>query len=321
MADVLVTDATFADLDVERSILEPLGCVLRSPQCRRADQLAKEVQNADYILTQFAPVNAQVIDAMDRAKVIVRYGIGVDNVDLDAASRRGIPVCNVPDYCIDEVADHTLAFLLAATRQIVPNCVGIRAGNWRLAVPIEQMRTLRDMVVGVVGFGRIGRAVAARLLPFKCRVLVFDPVVAPGEIASLGLHAADMEQIFAESDAITLHCPSTPSTRKMIDANALGRMKRGVILLNLSRGDLIDTPALIVALERGLVAIAALDVCDPEPIPAGSPLLEMPNAILSAHVASASAKAVRQLRETAATLVAKRIRGEPLPSVVNGVAT
>ena len=114
------------------------------------------------MLTQFAPIKAEVIQAMQRARVIVRYGIGVDNVDLDAARAQGIPVCNVPDYCIDEVADHTLAFILATTRQVVPNCLDIREGNWGLATPLDRMRTLRDLTVGLVGFGRIGREVAAR---------------------------------------------------------------------------------------------------------------------------------------------------------------
>jgi D-3-phosphoglycerate dehydrogenase len=321
MPDVLVTDFTFDRLDLEEAILAPLGGVLRPRQCRTEEALLLEVHDAEYVLTQFAPLTERVIGAMERARLIVRYGIGVDNVDLEAAHRRGVPVCNVPDYCIDEVADHTLAFLLAATRQVVPNCLGVQSGSWRLAVPLDQMRTLRTMTVGVVGFGRIGRAVVARLVPFGPRVLVLDPAVAPAEIESAGAGPADLGRILAEGDAITLHCPSTPATRRMIDAAALGRMRPGVILLNLSRGELVDTAALVEALRSGHVAAAALDVCIPEPIPPGHPLLGMPNVTLSAHVASASPRAVRHLRETAAQIVARRIRGESLPNVVNGVST
>jgi D-3-phosphoglycerate dehydrogenase len=271
-------------------------------------------------MTQFAPVNAMVIGAMTRARVIVRYGIGVDNVDLDAARARGIPVCNVPDYCIDEVADHTLAFILGATRQVVPHCLNVRAGEWRLAVKLEQMKTLRDLTVGVAGCGRIGHAVVHRLVPFGCRLLVFDPAVEAADIEAMGAHAVrSLADLLAGSDVVTLHCPSTAQTRRMINAYALALLRPGAILVNLSRGDLVDTDALVASLQSGRLAGAALDVCASEPIPAGHPLLSMANVILSPHIASASPRAVRALRESAARNVARAMRGESLENVVNGV--
>src|SRR5436190_872674 len=175
MSKVLITDSSFADLRVEEGILAPLGCLLDSRQCKSPDLLVPAARDADFVLTQFAPVNRDVIAAMDRAKLIVRYGVGVDNVDLDAARERGIPVCNVPDYCVDEVADQTLGFILAATRQIVPNCLRVREGKWGLAVTVPEMKALREMTVGVLGLGRIGREVVHRLLPFRCQVRVSDP--------------------------------------------------------------------------------------------------------------------------------------------------
>jgi D-3-phosphoglycerate dehydrogenase len=319
MPRVLVTDHTFDPLDIEERILGPLGVVIDGQQCKSVEQLLPLVADADAVLTQFSPVNAAVIAAMKKARVIVRYGIGVDNVDLQAAQERGIPVCNVPDYCIDEVADHTLAFILATTRQVVPNCLRVRAGQWGLAVPLAEMRTLRDLTVGVVGFGRIGRAVVRRLLPFGGTIRVFDPNVAPQEIQQAGATAASLDELLPQSDIVTLHCPSTAQTRRMLGAERLAKMKRGSILVNLGRGDLVDTQALVAALRSGHLAAAALDVCDPEPIPPSHPLLEMPNVIVAAHIASASVRAVRSLRETAAGLVARRLRGEPLPSIVNGV--
>ncbi|HTU90419.1 MAG TPA: C-terminal binding protein [Gemmataceae bacterium] len=322
MPKVLVTDHTFDPLDIEQRILEPLGAVLDAHQCKTAEQLLPVVADADAVLTQFSPVNAQVIAAMKNVRVIVRYGIGVDNVDLEAAKERGIPVCNVPSYCIDEVADHTLAFILAVTRQVVPNCLGVRGGQWGLAVPLTEMKTLRDLTVGVVGFGRIGREVVRRLRSFGGLILVFDPAVGTKEIESAGASAAaSLDELLPQSDIITLHCPSTAQTRRMLDATRLGHMKRGSILVNLARGDLVDTNALVAALQTGLLAAAALDVCDPEPIPPGHPLLQMPNVLVAAHVASASARAARTLRETAAGMVVKRLRGEALPNVVNGVPT
>jgi D-3-phosphoglycerate dehydrogenase len=272
------------------------------------------------VITQFAPIKADVIAAMQKAKVIVRYGIGVDNVDLDAARQRGIPVCNVPDYCIDEVADHTLAFILGATRQVVANTNHVRAGNWGIPFGLDQMKTLRDQTVGIVGFGRIGREVVARLAPFKCRRLVFDPVVPADAIRAAGCEPADLATIIAESDILTLHCPSTAQTRRLVNKSSIAQMKRGSILINLARGDLVETDALVEALQSGQLGAAAIDVCDPEPIPAGHPLRQLPNVIVASHIASASVKAVRTLRETAAGLAAKALRGEKLPNVVNGVS-
>lgn len=318
---VVVTDYTFPSLEIESGVLVPLGCQVRGAQCKTSAEAAAVVADADCVVTQFAPIDADVIAAMRQARVIVRYGIGVDNVDLAAARERGIPVCNVPDFCIDEVADHTLAFILAATRQVVANCQAVRQGEWRLAVPIEQMRTLRDLTVGVVGFGRIGRAVVERLVPFRCRMLVYDPAVGEGEIAAAGAAARPLDSLLTESDVITLHCPATAATRRMIDAAAIARMKPGVILVNLARGALIDSAALIEGLRRGHVSAAALDVFDPEPVPADHPLLAMPNVVLAAHIASASPKAVRRLRETVANTVACCVRGDPLPNIVNGVAS
>lgn len=317
---VAVTDYSFDNLDLESGILEPLGCRLDAYKERRPpEELARLVAQADAILTQFAAVNAQVIAAMERAKVIVRYGIGVDNVNLAAAQAKGIPVCNVPDYCIDEVADHTLAFILATTRQVVPHCVLLRGGAWKLATPLSELRTLRDVAVGIVGFGRIGRAVARRLQPFGCRVLVHDPVVSVQDIEKAGCQARPFGELLAEADVITLHCPSTEQTRGLINNEALAKMKPGVILVNLARGDLVDSAALTAALQSGHVSAAALDVFAPEPIPAEHPILHMPNVIVAPHIASASVPAVRKLRTAAAQIVAQALRGEPLPNVVNGV--
>lgn len=319
MPTVAITDYSFPTLELESGILDSAGIALRSGQCKTPETLIPMVQGADAVITQFAPVTAHVIAAMDRAKVIVRYGIGVDNVDLDAAKQRGIPVCNVPDYCIDEVADHTLAFLLATTRQVLPNCLHIRDGKWGLAGSLDQLRTLRDQTVGIVGFGRIGREVAARLVPFKCRRLVFDPVVPAESIRLAGCEPVTLDALLSGSDIVTLHCPSTPQTRRILNASSLAAMKTGAIVINLARGDLIETAALVSALQSGKISAAAMDVCDPEPIPLDSPLRSLPNVITASHIASASPKAVKTLRETAAKIAVAAIRGEALPNVVNGV--
>lgn len=317
MPVVAITDFTFPSLEIEERIVHAAGAELRAGNDRHIAALKLLVADADAVITQFAPIHAEVISEMRRAKVIVRYGIGYDTVDVKAARERGIPVCNIPDYCIDEVADHTLAFILGVTRQVVPNTLYIRDGKWGLATPLDQLRTLRDQTVGIVGFGRIGREVAARLAPFKSRRLVFDAFVPADTIRTAGCEAVTLEELLSQSDIVTLHCPSTPQTKKLLNTDALARMKRGAVVVNLARGDLIDTAALIAALQSGHLAGAAIDVCDPEPIPTDSPLRSLPNVIVASHIASASPKSVRTLRETAAHIAVMALRGEPLPNVVN----
>jgi D-3-phosphoglycerate dehydrogenase len=315
---VAITDYTFPSLEIEESILRPLGHDVVGGQCKVVDALISMVRDADAVMTQFAPVNATVIGAMQRAKVIVRYGIGVDNVDLEAARVRGIPVCNVPEFCIDEVADHTMGFILAATRQLLPNCLHVRNRRWGLAVPLPRMLALRDLTVGIVGFGRIGKEVAHRLAPFKCRRIVFDPAVPAETVTGLGCEPMDLAAVLSQSDVVSLHCPSTRQTRHLINAESIQRMKPGSILVNVARGDVVDAAALIEALRSGHLSAAALDVFDTEPVPADCPLLAMDNVVITSHIASASPSAARTLRTTAAQIAAMALGGEKLPNVVNG---
>ncbi len=323
MPKIAITDYTFPDLSLEEAVLRPAGIEIVSFKEKRSPaELAELVRDADAVIAQFAPVNAEVVAAMTKAKVIVRYGIGYDNVDTTAARECGIPVCNIPDYCIDEVADHTLAFILAITRQVVPNALDIRAGKWGLATPLTAMSSLKHLTIGIVGFGRIGREVVQRLRAFKARVLVFDPVVAADEIAKAGAVAASsFDELLAQSDIVSPHCPSTPKTKQLFNAAAFAKMKLGSIFINVGRGDLADSAAITAALQSGHLAGAALDVFDPEPIPADHPIRTMPNVILAAHIASASPPAVKTLRETAARIALMAVRGESLPNIVNGVTT
>jgi D-3-phosphoglycerate dehydrogenase len=317
---VVVTDYGFDELDTEKQILEPLGCTVVGAQSRTEDEVIACTMDADYVLTQFAPVTGRAIRAMKNARVIVRYGIGVDNVDLAAARERGIPVCNVPDYCIDEVADHTLALMLAVTRQVARISATIHAGGWSAQVPLEAYRTLKDMTTGIVGCGRIGREVIHRLVPFKTRIVAYDPLLTDEAARSLGCERVSLDTLFATSDLISRHCPVTPETMKMINARTLSSMKDGVLLVNLGRGTLVDTPDLIAAILSGKVAGAGLDVTDPEPLPSDSPLRSMDNVVITCHIASASVRAVTTLRSSVAQTVVKAIQGEKVPNCVNGVA-
>ncbi len=322
MKKIAITDYTFPDLSIEEAILRPEGIeVVSFKEKRSTAELIDLVHDADAVIVQFASVNAAVVNAMSKAKVIVRYGIGYDNVDTGAARERGIPVCNIPDYCIDEVADHTLAFILASTRQVVTNAVHLREGKWGLATPLSAMSSLKHLTVGIVGFGRIGREVVKRLLAFKARVLVFDPVVAADEIARSGaVAAASFDELLAQSDIVSPHCPSTPKTKHLFNSAAFAKMKPGSVFINVGRGDLADSAAITGALQSGHLAAAALDVFDPEPIPTDHPIRKMPNVILAAHIASASLPASKTLHEAAARIALRAVRGETLPNIVNGVA-
>jgi D-3-phosphoglycerate dehydrogenase / 2-oxoglutarate reductase len=320
---VAVTDFGIEEIDVEKGILEPLGCEivgpLRLPDSKNEQKLSDLVKDADYVITQFSPVTAAVIDAMQKSKIIVRYGIGVDNVDLKAAAAKNIPVCNVPDYCIDEVADSALAMILDLVRKISAHAALIKSGKWALAVPISQLCVLNEMTVGVVGFGRIGRAVAERLKPFRCKTLVFDPVVDAATIKAAGCTPASFDELLKTSDLVTLHCPSNEKTKQMINAQSLGKMKKGAMLVNTSRGTLVKTDDLTAALQSGQLSAAALDVTDPEPINMDNPLVKLDNVIINPHLASASPGAVTKLRTCVAKIVAMAVKGEKLPNIVNGV--
>jgi len=210
--------------------------------------------------------------------------------------------------------------MLALTRNLVPCWDVIRRDHkWTLPVPLEQMRVLRELTVGLVAYGKIAREVARRLRPFKCRILVADPFVDKVVIEQDGFTPVTLEELYEQADIISLHCPSTEKTRFMINRRTLDQMKEGVIIVNAGRGDLIKTEDLIAALQSSKVAGAGLDVTWPEPIDMNSPLLEMPNVIINAHIASASAGAVRTLRTTAANIVEARLKGKKLPNIVNGV--
>jgi D-3-phosphoglycerate dehydrogenase / 2-oxoglutarate reductase len=320
---VAVTDFGAEELNVEKAILEPLGCEvtgpLRGTNAKDQKQLSALVKDADYVITQFSPVTADVIGAMEKSKIIVRYGIGVDNVDLQAAAAKNIPVCNVPDYCIDEVADSALAMILDLTRKITPNAILVKSGKWGLAGTIASLKVMSEMTIGVVGFGRIGREVAKRLLPFKCKVLVFDPIADAAAVKAAGCTPANFDELLSASDLVTLHCPSNEKTKYMINAQSLGKMKDGAMLVNTSRGTLVKTDDLISALQSGKISAAALDVTDPEPINPDNPLVKMDNVIINSHIASASEGAVHKLRTGVAQIVALAVKGERLPNIVNGV--
>jgi D-3-phosphoglycerate dehydrogenase len=305
---VLVTDHVFAGLETERRVLAEVGAAVEMAPAVDAASLA----DADALLVCYARVDASLIEALPRCRVISRYGIGYDNVDVEAATRRGIVVTNVPDYCVDEVSDHTLALLLTWARRICALDARVKGGAWDFA-PLRPLHRLRGQTLGIVGYGRIGRLVASKASAFGLRLLAHDPFAPVGPPAE----PATLERLLEESDFVSLHLPLSAATRGLMGRQQLARMKRGAVLINTSRGGLVDEQALYEALAGGHLGGAALDVLADERAAQASPLARLPNVVLTPHVAFYSEESEAELQRKAAENVAAVLAGRRPAYVVN----
>jgi len=319
MARVLITDQVFGGTEIERAVLEPLGVEVVEAQAQDEETLVALAAGVQGILVCFAPVTAAVVQsaAAGGCKVIARYGIGWDNVDVAEASRHGIVVTNVPDYCLDEVADHALALLLAPARGIVASAAAVRAGDW--AVPREGVHRLAGRRLALLGVGRVGRRFAARAAALGLEIVAYDPHLEPWDLE--GVRRVDsVEEAVAEADYISLHAPLTPETHHMIDERAISAMRRRPLVINTARGGTVDTDAVTAALVDGRLGGVALDVVEVEPLPADHPLRTHPRAVVTPHMAFYSAEAQHELQRRAAEEVARGLRGEPAQNPVGATA-
>jgi D-3-phosphoglycerate dehydrogenase len=313
---VLITDPPTPSTDIERGLVEAAGFTLAVAQCRTAAEVLAAAAEADGLLVNMAPITAAVVAGLPRCRVIVRYGVGVDNVDLAAARARGIAVCNIPGFCTDEVADHAAALALALARRLPALDRALRAGAWT-APRSEPMPPLQGATFAVAGLGRIGRAVLDRVRPFGCRLAAYDPLVPDAAFAAAGAARLDADALFREADVLSLHLPLTPETRHFANAARLAAMKPRAVLVNTSRGGLVDTAALAAALRAGRPAAAGIDVFETEPLPPDHPLRGCDNALLTPHIAWYSGASLPRLQRLAAEEVVRGIRGEKLQSCVN----
>lgn len=281
--------------------------------------ILREVAECDGLLSLLTDrIDAEVIAAGKRLRVISQFAVGVDNVDLAAATARGIPVGHTPGVLTEATADLTFALLMTAARRIPEGIEAVRAGRWRTWEPLGFLGVeVWGATLGIVGLGRIGTAVARRARGFGMRVLYSDPVCHPELEAELGLECASLDRLLAEADFVSLHCPLTPATRHLINAQTLGRMKRTAVLVNTARGPIVDTAALHRSLCEGIIAAAALDVTDPEPLPPDHPLLTLPNCIVVPHIGSATVTARNRMATMAAENLLAGLRGERLPYCAN----
>jgi D-3-phosphoglycerate dehydrogenase len=296
---VAVTDHPFRDLDIERSILEPGGYSVSEHQCATAEEVAEACAGAVGVLNTYAPMPAQVIDRLASCRAIARYGVGLDSIDLDAASARGMRVSNVPDYCVEEVALHTIALLLAAHRRVARGDRLVRNGGWG-ALAAGPVRRLEGQLLGLVGLGRIPRAVAPKASALGLRVAAHDPFV-PDDNWPEGIERyAALVELAAAADFLSVHVPLTDETHHLVDEGLLRRMPGHAVLVNTARGPLVDTEALDRALAEGRIGGAALDVLESEPPPPDLPLLRHDNLVVTAHQAFYSEEALRELQRKAA---------------------
>jgi D-3-phosphoglycerate dehydrogenase / 2-oxoglutarate reductase len=309
---VVVSDQVFPSTDIEQALLAEIDATLIVAR-GDIDEVLESAADADAILNTYLPWNEAAISRLRKAKIIARYGIGIDNIDLAAASNAGIVVTNVPDYSVEEVATHALSLILASLRKVIPADASLRSGQWGVD-NVRPIRRLSRLTVGLVGYGRIARKIAAPLEALGAEIVAHDPYLSPDDPTlppMLGL-----EELLTRSDIISLHLPLTDETRGIIGADALQLLKPSAILVNTSRGPLIDLDALGVALRNGALAGAALDVFDTEPLDPAR-IERVPNLIATPHMAYYSEEALEESQRKAATQVVKVLTGETPDYQVN----
>jgi D-3-phosphoglycerate dehydrogenase len=313
---VLITDYAWPNLDIERAILAEVDAeIVVAPQ-GAPDEMVALAKDVDAILTCWRQLPPEALDVAPRCRIVSRYGIGLDNIPVAHATELGIVVTNVPDFCLDEVAEHMLALLFACGRRIVPLVDATRQGLWNQD-GLRGMPRLRGQVLGLVGYGNIAQAVAERARAFGLQVMAYTPRLTPDALAPWGRATNDLSVLLAVADYVSLHLPLTPATRGLINGDALAMMKPSAYLINTSRGPIIDEAALITALDAGQIAGAALDVLSSEPPSATHPLLNHPRVIATPHAAFYSEAAIVDLTTKAARHVVQALRGEVPQRVVN----
>ncbi len=300
---VVVSDQVFPSVDIEREMLEAIDAELTVATGDVASVL-QMAGDADAILNTYLPWDASSIDRLEKCRIIARYGIGVDNVDLDAARNAGIVVTNVPDYSVEEVATHALALILATLRKVMSADSSVRAGAWSID-NFRPIRRLSTLTVGLLGYGRIGRRLAAPLEALGARIVAHDPYLQPGaDLPPL----LSLDEVLANSDVVSLHLPLTDETRGIVGKEAISAMREGAILINTSRGPLVELDAVTEALRAGRLAGAGLDVFDVEPLDA-SRIEGVPNLVATPHMAYYSEEALEESQRKATTQVIKVLTG------------
>lgn len=313
---VAITDYEYANIDIERKIFADAGIELYDYQCKNEEELIEATRDKDGIIVQYCKMTPNVIEKLEHCKIIIKYGIGVDNIDIPAATAKKIFVCNVPDYGVEEVSNHTMAFLLVLARKLPALVSTVREGGFGYAKAVPTKR-LSLCTLGLIGFGRIPQLVCQKAQAFGMHILTYDPYVKPEVVTEAGAELVDMDTLLHESDYLSCHCPLTDQTFHMIDAAAINKMKTGACIINTGRGGIICEKDLVAALKTGKLAGAALDVFEKEPLPADSELRGLPNVITTGHCAWYTEEAITTLQRKAAEEVVRVLQGNPPVNPVN----
>lgn len=307
---IAVTDSPFPSLDPAKAALARVDPEFRMAKSPSAEDILAVAEDADAILVTYAKLPGELLKKLKRVKAIGRFGLGVDNIDIPAATELGITVTYVPDYCLHEVSDHAMALLLSLVRKVpLSNKLVHQEGRWEMPAVVP-IRRLKGQVLGLIGFGGIPRAVAPKAQAFGLKVITHDPFVAPEITKQAGVENVSLDELYKQSDFISVHAPLMDSTRHLLNAEAFAKMKKGVLIVNTARGPLIDEKALVAALDAGQVGGAALDVVETEPLPKDSGLIGRDNVILTPHTAFYSIEALEELQTKAASDVARVLSGE-----------
>lgn len=311
MGRVVVTDHNFPSIDQERKIIESAGFQFEeiAPICKTEEDVIQRCGDADVLMVQWATITRRVLDTLKQVKCVVRYGVGVNNIDLQAARERRVTVANVPDYCQEEVSNHTLAMILSLGRRIPQDNSQILRGGWGIN-PFRPIPAFSDMTLGLVGFGPIARKVARKAEAFGFQMIAFDPFVPDSEFIEKAVPRVDWTTLVRTADIISLHCPLTPETTHLVNKEVIATMKSGTILINTSRGPVVKEADLIEALASGRIGGAGLDVFEEEPLPPDNSLRNFSNVILTSHAASVSEKAALMLQVKAAQAARDFLEGK-----------
>ena len=315
--DVVVTDATFPDVDKEEAAARAAGATFKRFDCKVPDEVTAAVKGAKVAVVQFAQLNVDGVAALAPGARVIRYGVGYNNLDINAMQAADIGGAYVPDYCTSEVADHTAAMILTRLRKIPDLDASVKAGDWAAVAVAKPMKAFSETTIGFFGFGRIAQAVARRLASFGFSFVVTDPVYDPNA-SDLDVTVADFDTLLAQSDCLSLHAPATPDTVGKLNADAFRAMKPTAYLVNSARGDLIDEDDLAAALNSGDLAGAALDVFLQEPLATSSPLRTASNLTLSPHAAWYSDVAVESLQSLVADEIMRALTDQPMRCPIPG---
>jgi len=314
---VVITDLGYKTYEYEKHELQKVGAEGVLTESKNEQEVIDNAKDADGLIVRMAPVTARVIHTLEKCKVISRYGVGVDNVDIQAATEKGIMVANVPDYCEEEVSDQALALFMACVRKTVSHDKQVRQGAWDIGGK-DPVYRIKGKNFGLVGYGRIPRALHRKLKGFNLgRVLVYDPYLKPEAAKENQVELTDLETVLKESDYISIHAPLTEETRHLISTDQFNLMKDSAIVINTSRGPLVDQQALYTALKEGQINSAGIDVYETEPVEKDCPLFELDNVVLTDHAGWYSEDSQIELQTKAARNVAQALGGEVVKNLIN----